>query len=184
MRTIKLISCIIIGVLLAGCTQSREKMIKEITEKEKTLFTADNPIPDKTKVNEMVALYLKFADKHSKDSLAPEYIYRAANLQMSVALNEEAISLLDRVIKDYQGYSKLPETYFLKAFIYDNNIKNISKARAAYTDFLQKFPKHDLADDAMISIDNLGKTPEQIVKEFELKMKQKSDSAVLAEKKK
>jgi outer membrane protein assembly factor BamD (BamD/ComL family) len=184
MRTIKIISCILIGVFLAGCTQSREKMVKEITEKEKTLFTADNPIPDKTKVTEMVALYLKFADKHPKDSLAPEYIYRAANLQMSVAQNEEAVSLLDRIIKDYETYTKLPETYFLKAFIYDNNMKNINKARAAYTDFLQKFPKNDLADDAMISIDNLGKTPEQIVKEMELKMKQKSDSAALAEKKK
>lgn len=184
MKTIKLISCIIIGAFLAGCTQSKEKMVKEITEKEKTLFTAENPIPDKTKVDEMVALYLKFADKHSKDSLAPEYIFRAAKLQTSVARNEEAITLLDRVIKDYQGYSKLPETYFLKAFIYDNNIKNISKARAAYTDFLQKFPKSDMSDDAMMAIDNLGKTPEQIVKEFELKLKQKSDSAALAEKKK
>jgi len=184
MRTIKLISCILIGVFLAGCTQSREKMVKEITEKEKALFTADNPIPDKTKVTEMVALYMKFSDKHPKDSLAPEYIYRAANLQMSVGQNEEAIATLEIIMKDYEVYAKLPEVYFLKAFIYDNNLKNINKARTAYTDFLQKFPKHDLADDAMISIDNLGKTPEQIVKEFELKMKQKSDSATLAEKKK
>ena len=70
--------------------------------------------------------------------------------------------------------------HFLKAFIYDNNLKDIKKARTAYSDFIQKYPKHELTDDAMISMDNLGKTPEQIVKEFELKLKQKSDSATIA----
>jgi outer membrane protein assembly factor BamD (BamD/ComL family) len=184
MKTLNFISCILIGVILLGCGQSRDKMVKEITEKEKALFTNNNPIPDKTKVNEMVTLYMKFAKQHPKDSLAPVYIYKAANLQMSSAQNEDAIASLDVIIKDYNAFEKLPEVYFLKAFIYDNNIKNINKAREAYTDFLQKFPKHDLADDAMISIDNLGKTPEQIVKEFELKMKQKSDSATAAAEKK
>jgi outer membrane protein assembly factor BamD (BamD/ComL family) len=180
MKTFKFISCILIGVILFGCTQSKDKMIKEIAEKEKALFSNKTLIPDTTKVNEIVALYMKFAKKFPKDSLAPVYIFNAANLQMSNAQNEDAIASLDIIIKDYVDFAKLPEVYFLKAFIYDNNIKDIKKARTAYSDFIQKYPKHELTDDAMISMDNLGKTPEQIVKEFELKLKQKSDSATAA----
>jgi outer membrane protein assembly factor BamD (BamD/ComL family) len=180
MKTFNFISLFLIGIFLVGCSQSKEKMIKEITEKEKVLAVDGNFIPEKTKVNEIIALYMKFADKYSKDSLAPVYIYKAASLQMSISQNEEAIAKLDIIIKDYTDYPKLPEAYFLKAFIYDNNIKNINKARDAYKEFLQKFPKSDLADDATISLGNLGKTPEQIVKEFELKIKQQSDSAIAA----
>jgi outer membrane protein assembly factor BamD (BamD/ComL family) len=159
-------------------------MVKQIAESEKELYAAGSPIPDKTKVKEMLDLYTKFADTYPKDTMAPVYLYKAANLSMNTNQNENAIVLLDRIIKDYSDYSKLPETYFLKAFIYDNNVKNINKAREAYTVFLQKFPKSDLADDATISLDNLGKTPELIIKEFEAKLKQKSDSALAAQGKK
>ena len=62
----------------------------------------------------------------------------------------------------------------------DNDIKNIVKARAAYQDFLQKYPKSDLANDATLSLQNLGKTPEEIVKGFEVKAKLKADSAAAA----
>ncbi|HOY30941.1 MAG TPA: tetratricopeptide repeat protein [Bacteroidales bacterium] len=183
MKKINFIILVLIVFLVTSCTQSKEKMVKEITAMEKALFSGNNTIPDKTKVNEMVALYKKFADQHPKDSLSPVYLYKAANLQMNNSQNEDAVALLDILIKNYNDFSKLPEVYFLKAFIFENNIKNIKKAREAYTDFLQKYPKHDLADDAMISIDNLGKTPEQMVMEFEAKMKQQADSAAVAAKK-
>jgi inosine/xanthosine triphosphate pyrophosphatase family protein len=36
-----------------------------------------------------------------------------------------------------------------------------------YELFLQKYPDNDFADDARISIENLGKTPEELIKQFE-----------------
>ncbi|MFA5195519.1 MAG: tetratricopeptide repeat protein, partial [Bacteroidales bacterium] len=142
------------------------------------------PIPDKTKVEELITLYKKFAEEFSDDSLAPEYLYKGATLLMNSEQNDEAINLLDRIFKDYPSFNKLPEALFLKAFIYENNIKNINKAREAYKDFLNKYPDSDLADDAKISLENLGKTPEQIIKEFEQKMKQQEDSLAAATAKK
>jgi len=180
MKTLKITSVILIALLMASCSPSREKMAKQIAEKEKNLVVAGNPVPDKTKTLEIIEMYKKYADTYPKDSLAPIYLYKAADLSMNFGQNEDAIKLLDRVIKDYQDFKKLPETYFLKAFIYDNNIKNIVKARAAYQDFLQKYPKSDLANDATLSLQNLGKTPEEIVKGFEVKAKQKADSAAAA----
>jgi outer membrane protein assembly factor BamD (BamD/ComL family) len=186
MKNLQIIGIFLFALLFSSCKPSPDKMMKQIAQSEKELYAAGNAIPDKAKIKEMLDLYIKFADTYSKDSMTPVYLYKAANLSMNSNQNENAIILLDRIIKDYSNYSRLPETYFLKAFIYDNNIKNINKAREAYTVFLQKFPKSDLADDATISLDNLGKTPEQIINEFQVKEKKKSDSvlAVQAQKKK
>lgn len=184
MKNLQIIGILFIFLLVSSCKPNPDKMMKQIAASEKELYAAGSPIPDKAKVKEMLDLYTKFADTYAKDTLAPAYLYKAANLSMNTNQNDNAILLLDRIIKEYPDYSKLPETYFLKAFIYDNNIKNINKAREAYTEFLKKFPKSDLADDAVISLDNLGKTPELIIQEFEAKLKQKSDSALAAQEKK
>jgi outer membrane protein assembly factor BamD (BamD/ComL family) len=178
MKHLKITLILLLAVFVYGCKPNSDKLLKQITQKEKDLFTTGNPIPDKTKVKEMIDLYLKFADNYPKDSLAPNFLYKAANLSTNTKQNENAIALLDRIISVYPNFSKLPETYFLKAFIYENEIKNMPKAKAAYTEFLQKYPKNDLAHDAAISLENLnlGKTPDMIVKEFEAKQKRVSDS--------
>jgi outer membrane protein assembly factor BamD (BamD/ComL family) len=184
MKNIKLLGILILLVSIVSCKPNSGTLTKQIKEGEKALYTSGNPIPDKTKVKEMMDLYIKFVDNFPKDSLAPVYLFSAANLAMNTNQNDNAITLLDRIIKDYASYPKLPEAYFLKAFIYDNNIKNINKAREAYTDFLQKFPKNDLAGDAAISLNNLGKTPEQIINEFQVKEIKKSDSVAVAQQQK
>jgi outer membrane protein assembly factor BamD (BamD/ComL family) len=184
MKHLEIIGILFLGLFISSCQPNAGKMVQQITDKEKELYTAGSPIPDKAIVKEMLDLYTKFADTYPNDTLAAVYLYKAANLSMNTNENEKAIVMLDRIIKDYSDYSKLPETYFLKAFIYDNSIKNINKAREAYTVFLQKFPKSDLADDAAISLDNLGKTPEQIIKEFQAEELRKSDSATSAQQQK
>jgi len=182
MRKVIFIVSVLIGMLLIGCGQSKEKMLNEITEKEKPFFS-NVPVTDTVKINEMVSLYTRFADKFSDDSLSPVFLYRAAGLQMNSGKNEAALTSLDKIIKDHSDFAKLPEAYFLKAFIYDNNIKNLKKAREAYLDFIQKFPDNELADDAQASIKNLGKTPEQIINEIQMKQKQKEDSLAAVAKK-
>jgi outer membrane protein assembly factor BamD (BamD/ComL family) len=184
MKKLQIIGILFFAIILSSCNQNSSKMVKQITDAEKELYAAGSPIPDKTKVKEILDLYIKFADTYTKDTLAPVYLLEAAKLSMNTSQNEKAIALLDRIIKDYSNYSKLPEVYFLKAFIYDNNIKNIAKAREAYTVFLHKFPKSDLADDASISLDNLGKTPEEIINGFQTKEIQKADSIAAAQQKK
>ncbi|MEI6122735.1 MAG: tetratricopeptide repeat protein [Bacteroidota bacterium] len=176
MKTLKISTILLVTLFIISCTPARDKMAKQITEQEKGLFTNGSPIPDKTKISDVIDLYKQYVSNYPKDSLSPIYLYSGANLLMNNGQYEEAIKFIDQITKDYTNFKKLPEAYFLKAFIYDNYIKNIMKARDAYTEFLQKYPKHDLAGDAQISIGNLGKTPDQIVKEFDKKAQSKSDS--------
>ena len=48
------------------------------------------------------------------------------------------------------------------------------KAKPLYEEFLKKYPQHELAQSVQFSLSNIDKTPEQIIKEFEAKNKDKS----------
>jgi len=52
---------------------------------------------------------------------------------------------------------------FSIAFSYENNLNDFEQARIYYNQFLQKYPNSDLAEDAKLSIENLGKTDEEFL---------------------
>ena len=74
-------------------------------------------------------------------------------------------------MNNYPDFDKTPQCLFLKGYIYENNLGDLDMAKSLYEEFLQKYPDDDFADDAEVSIKNLGKTPEQLIKEFEEKQK-------------
>jgi hypothetical protein len=55
----------------------------------------------------------------------------------------------------------------MEAFTYENTLGNIGKANELYNKFLYKYPDHELADDARAAIKFLGKSAEEMVREFE-----------------
>ena len=70
---------------------------------------------------------------------------------------------------EYPDYEKASECLFMKGFIYDNNLQDYEMAKKIYLEFLEKYPDDEFADDAQASIDNLGKSLEEIIQEFEMK---------------
>jgi outer membrane protein assembly factor BamD (BamD/ComL family) len=170
----KLILIVFSLFLLFGCGQSKEKMTNKIQELEKQLYSTNVGPVDTSKTSEIVSLYLEFEKKYPNDTAAAEYLYRAANLDMNTGKALKSIEIINNIISKYPNYKKITSCYFLKGFVYDYHLKDINNARKAYQEFIAKFPKDDLADDAQISLNNLGKSDEQIIKEFEEKLKQDS----------
>lgn len=53
-------------------------------------------------------------------------------------------------------------------FVYENDLNDLENAKQTYEAFLQKYPNDpDFADDAQMALKNLGKSPEELIKEFE-----------------
>jgi TolA-binding protein len=113
--------------------------------------------------------YLNFVDKHPQDTSASQYLYKALNLAMGTNQGEKAMELANRTLNEYPKSEKIAETVFLKAFIYENLLSNLGLAQKTYNDFLSRFPDHELADDAQAALNNLGKSPEELIREFEQK---------------
>ena len=87
---------------------------------------------------------------------------------------DKSIENFNKVIKEFPDFKKIEECYFLKGFVFENYLKDFASAKKSYNEFLTKFPKSDLADDAQVSLENMGLTPEQIMRKFEAKAKEDS----------
>lgn len=156
---------VVISLFCFSCTSSRDKMAGIISVMESDIKTAQKT--DSNSVKELISAYLNFASKYAKDSLAPEYLYRAAGLANGFNRGTQSIDLYESIIHTYPDYKRLPECYFMVAFAYENVQGDIGKASEYYNKFLEKFPDHSLADDARAALKYLGKSSDEMIKEFE-----------------
>jgi len=160
-----LIITIFVSASLISCSDSCDKMSGKISKMESNMKTSQKF--DSIAVTQLLSAYQNFSSKYPGDSLSPEYLYKAAGLASGFNRGTQAIDLYESIIQTYPRYAKLPECYFMEAFTYENTLGNIGKANEFYNKFLDKYPDHELADDARAAIKFRGKSPEEIVREFE-----------------
>jgi TolA-binding protein len=156
MKKIGLI-CMLMAVM-AACTSPKEKALKEI----KGLEQNDSAFSEAL-MSEIKAKYLAFAASYPDDEASPLFLLKAA--QHSIVLNQpqEAIELLGQVIEKYPKTNFAEEALFLQALTYENNMNDLAQAKEKYELFLKSYPKAELANEAKLAIENLGKSPEEII---------------------
>lgn len=154
-------------VAIAACTPAIEKHATDIQSAEDELFSSNEGFVDKAQALELVDLYVSYADNYPEDSLAVESLFKGAEFCLNLGEGQRAVSLYDRVINEYPDFRKIPECVFLKAYVYENYLGDLDNAKMIYIEFLEKYPDNEFADDAEISIQNLGKSPEELIRQFE-----------------
>lgn len=169
MKKISLLLSVIIMIAVVGCKPSKEKMTSEIKNLEKELYANTSGTIDKQKAEKMVTLYKQYAESFPDDTISALFLFKAGEILMNTSKNIEAIETYDILINKYPKFSKTPDALFLQGFVLENNMKNFQKAREKYTAFMTKYPNNELASQVKFSLDNLGKTPEQIIEEFQNK---------------
>jgi outer membrane protein assembly factor BamD (BamD/ComL family) len=174
LKRIGLILFVIQMMIFTGCKPSRDKSMQEIQSLESDLYSPTAVTFDKERADKLLQRYDKFIKDFPADTLVPVYLFKSANLEMNGTNAEGAVSRFDQLIREYPSNPKAATSMFFKGYIYENMLKDLDKAKEAYLLFIEKYPDHELVKDARMSIQNLGKTPEQMVREFE--MMQKYDS--------
>lgn len=160
---------IIISLILtvAACDSPRDEAVQKVEDTKGQIFSDTTGLLDQVKADELIRLYVDFADQYPDDTLAPQYLYSAADLMMNLSSPSGALLLFKRIRKDYPAFEKSDEALFLQAFILENYLGDIEQAEDLYNQYIIEYPDGDFADDAEISIQNLGKTPEELIREFE-----------------
>ena len=162
---------IIILVINFSCSGPQENntqsILDSIDQMEAKLYNGDDVQINMDNAVDLINLYQKFALENPKDSLAPVFLFRASDLSMNLNRPVQTIAIFDDLLDRYPDYEKVPSVLFLKAFVYEDQLKDFDQAKIYYEEFLQKYPDSDFADDAEISLKNLGKTPEDLILEFE-----------------
>jgi len=97
----------------------------------------------------------------SKKMSEKEY-YDLANQYMAQEKWQQAETYFEKILQEYPNGVFSSKATFMVGFINANYLKNYDKAREYYSLFLEKFPKHELADDAKYELEHLGKGMEDL----------------------
>ena len=159
---------LVISFSCSGPQDNKTQSIQDsIDQLEAKLYNGDDVQINMDDALNLIKLYQEFAIENPKDSLAPLFLFRASDLSMNLNRPIQTIAIFDELMDKYPDYEKVPSVLFLKAFVYEDQLKDFDQAKIYYEEFLQKYPDSDFADDAEISLKNLGKTPEELILEFE-----------------
>lgn len=149
------------AILMVACSPSREERIAQIEDFEDSI--SEMPLSvDTNTANELTDLYVTFADKYETDSLAPIYLLKAGEVQANIPHTERAVAIFDRVISNYPDFEELPICYFLKGYALEFN-EQFDEAKAAYQEFVDKYPNHYLAEGTRVMIPRIGMSPEEML---------------------
>lgn len=138
-----------------------------ITQLGLSMFTKDNKGIDPSVARAYVDACEAYALVLPKDPKAVDYLQKGSEMARTLNDIEKALSLYDWIINEYPQHPKAPQALFLKAFTFDNNLKDYENARKYYEEFLERYPDDDFADDTKFLLQNLGKSDEEILQQLQ-----------------
>ena len=121
----------------------------------------------------MVKGYVDFVNANPNDEKTVEFLFKAGDVCMNLKQGQKAIEFFSKVHDDHLKSDKTQMALFLQAFIYETQLNDLNKACTIYNQVISEYPGTKLAGDAKASIDNLGKSDDELIKEFEKKNKKK-----------
>lgn len=169
MKNCLLVIGFVVSLMLTSCEPPQNKLRAKIEEAEMSL-TSDSlvNIPAE-KGDALIAMYLNYNDQYKDDTLCADYFFRAADLSLKLGKAQQAVDLYGK-IQRFPNYRKTARALFLQGFIAENNLHDIESAKGYYEKFLKQYPNHAMAGDVKIMLDNIGISPEDMVKQFEAKL--------------
>jgi outer membrane protein assembly factor BamD (BamD/ComL family) len=145
---------------------SKSELTANINKSESELFNDKVTRIDKKKALQLAGQYKEFVNRFPDDTLSAEYLFKASDIYMNMGLPQQTVALFNKLIEKYPHYSKIATCYFLRAFVYDDQLHDYKTAEKYYKEFIKKYPDSEFTDDAKMLLKNLGKSPEELIKEF------------------
>ena len=179
MKKLLFISFLAVILFITSCKPKSTWEKKSIEEKEKLLMDdARKGKIDTAAINQLLVAYEGFADANPGDTNGANYLFKAADFYRYTHKPQRSIDIYKKLYDNYPNYIKRPYALFLQGFIFENEMGKVDSARVKYEQFIAIYPDNAITKDVKTSLQNLGKSPEQLVSEFE--EKQKADSLAQA----
>lgn len=159
----------IVALLLFGaCNPKQAWKRNAIESQEKVLMEqAKAGKVDTVAVTALLKEYEDYTTKYPADTIGATYLFKAADFYRYMHKPLRSIALCAKIYDEYPTVVKRPYALFLQGFIFENEVGNPTIAKSMYEKFLAQYPNHAIANDVRTTLSNLGKTPEQLIQEFE-----------------
>ncbi len=153
-----------------GEAYTGKKISEWITELKSFADTTKGRL-DRRLANKLIGAYEAAYIVDPDGANSGDHLYNAGDIARSAGQSQKALKNWEKLYNKYPDHDKAAQVLFLQGFIYENTYRKMDSAQVRYEAFMERFPSHDLADDVKFSLENLGKTPDEIIKQFESKNK-------------
>lgn len=186
MKSFKLIMTTGIALFILSCnneqTQTEQKIVEVSGPSREQFLTEikkyEAEMKGASQINNVTAglaikVYTDYAGFFPDDSLTPDYLFKAGEIATATQQYPQALIYYKQITDKYPTYEHVEESLYLQGFLLDNYLNDDTKAKTIYEEVIAKYPKSTLANDAKAAINNLGKTDEELIKEFKKRNGQK-----------
>ena len=180
MRSIVILCVTVILFSACGSQLTEKESITQIEKMEKDLF-ATMETPDDSLADALMTAYESFDAQFKESELAPEYLFRAANLARSFNDYKRAIGHYEAIVDHHADYENIIETKFMIAFMYDNDFKDKKKAEELYKSIAAEYPEHIFGREANKRLETLHMSDQEMLEYFKRKNGLSTDSTTVLE---
>lgn len=179
MNSIKiLLSVFALSTFTIACKNSKpESQIAEtksqIKQLEDSLMAAPVGKNYQSHAPELVKLMSDYVEKNPKDTISAMYLFKAGDISRGLGKFDDAINFWQSLCEKYPDHRRAPDALFLQAFTFENDVKDLNKAKNLYEEFLKKYPNHAFSANIPVILENLGKSPEELIEALKKKNQKK-----------
>ncbi|MCB2204718.1 tetratricopeptide repeat protein [bacterium] len=157
----------ITAVLFAACSSGSDSG---------DMFSKARGLEEDGKATDALALYEQIVKDTPDAEEAPEALFRSAALYYNEQKDKlKAATTYELVAEKYPQSTFAHRGLFIAGFTYANELGNYERARVAYEKYLQQYPDSSMAETARFELENLGKTPEELLESLQNSSPQASE---------
>jgi hypothetical protein len=162
--------------LVTACTGKKHTAEQYNNQLDSLNRNLSRGIIDTARVNIISKDITAYADKNPSDTAAPRLMFNLARAQQGVRQYDKSITTLREVRRRYPESEYASKALVLEGFIQANVTQKYDDARKAYTEYLDKYRNVDsnLTRSVELELQTMGKSPEELLQEFEARRKQDS----------
>jgi TolA-binding protein len=165
----KYLLLVLLPLIVISCSKTSDQ---EYFDQAKKLL-------DEKKTTEAVASLEALVNEYPESEIAPAALVQLAQIyqnQMDKTIKpaesfKKAEKYFMQVYEKYPDSEEAPKSLFMSGFILANDLMKFDEATSSYNLFLEKYPSHPLAVSAKEELDNMGLSPEEILKRTETVVK-------------
>ena len=173
-NTLKLMLFALLAFGMMACGE--KKLTQEDLKKAEQTLMDSNGNLNKEAVPAVVDKFCTFVKQNPDDASAPDWLFKALQIEVKAGESEKAIALCDQLVKDYPTSGTIPAALMLTASeVYDSQLHDLDKARAMYEKVINDYPDSEWAESAEKMIEYLGLTPDEIMAKFALSIMEEED---------
>jgi outer membrane assembly lipoprotein YfiO len=152
------IAVLVIMLSISGCAKKSDSQ----------LYTEGKDAEVRKDFQSAAESYQDVLDRFQTSPYAESSLSRLAYMYNNdIKDKKKALEAYKKFYQLFPTSKQAPTMLFLSAFIYNNEYNNepamLDSARKAYELFLQKYPDHELAASAKFELENLGKSPDELI---------------------